>query len=561
MTDKYKHIHNGEDGLSVRNKLNSHADRLNELEGVEIRLEDHQNDQNNPHKVKAPQVDLEPVLTPLGPDEQNVQDALEFLFNYFSENGGAGWHLDHIDGIYTVIQINRGPTTQFPPDPNDLHVGELKLDWNEGKVWTKLGDGTDVIIGGKDVVFDAPHDGELYGRKDGEWHRISLATVSDDMPQNPAEGDLWVDTQSQLWSFIVYVEGNGWISMTGAGGGSGSGADNITLDDMDGTLVGKLLGRIMYEDGTAVWRPIYTSDVITEGAQPMFRSTETGRFTKATDPAAIRDQQTANWFLYETMQEMQGDWVPVTGGEFTGPITGPSVDNIVADRGLTLEETGAGNNPHDDPTCPPDKVVIETKYSAGSLGGSVDNRMKVPMPNMADRWADKGPRQYVLIQGADVQVWQCQDSGFTSDNNNVLNVVAELVSGDTLNPGDPIDIWATGAYASPYVTFEMLKRILSNLPDNDGPDLGDLLWEEIDTGSNQNPVLSLQITHPTRPTQGGTEGIFHLWHGDPAQCTTSPNCKSLRSGCLTVARLLSISLLTMASTRGLRSVRAISPCG
>ena len=259
------HIQNNEEGLSVRDKLNTLIDRANILGGIENHLDAHVNDQNNPHKVKAPQVELEPVITPLGPGEQNVQDALEWLYSHFEENGGAGWHLDHIDGIYTVIQINRGPTTQFPPDPNDLKVGELKLEWNEGKLWTKLGADSDVIIGGTDVVFDAPHDSELYGRKDGEWHRISLASVQDLPPQNPQNGDLWVDI-GQTAELYAWIDGNGWVSMTGAGGGGGELADNITTDEIDGTLVDKLLGRIMYEDGTAVWRPIYTSDVITEGA-------------------------------------------------------------------------------------------------------------------------------------------------------------------------------------------------------------------------------------------------------------------------------------------------------
>ena len=58
--------------------------------------------------------------------------------------------------------------------------------------------------------------------------------------------------------------------------------------------------------------------------------------------------------------------------------------------------------------------------------------------------------------------------------------------------------------------------------DADGPDLGDLLWEEIDTGSNQNPLLAL-VVMGSRPTGGGTEGLLNLWHGDPADCTTSPN--------------------------------------
>ena len=57
---------------------------------------------------------------------------------------------------------------------------------------------------------------------------------------------------------------------------------------------------------------------------------------------------------------------------------------------------------------------------------------------------------------------------------------------------------------------------------DDSISIDDLLWEEIDTGSNQNPPLTLVITHPTRPTGGGTEGMLHLWHGDPAQTTTSP---------------------------------------
>ena len=74
------------------------------------------------------------------------------------------------------------------------------------------------------------------------------------MPQNPQEGDLWCDT-AQTMEKHVYIDGQGWVSMTGAGGGGGELADNITTDEIDGTLVDKLLGRIMYEDGTAVWRP------------------------------------------------------------------------------------------------------------------------------------------------------------------------------------------------------------------------------------------------------------------------------------------------------------------
>ena len=57
---------------------------------------------------------------------------------------------------------------------------------------------------------------------------------------------------------------------------------------------------------------------------------------------------------------------------------------------------------------------------------------------------------------------------------------------------------------------------------NDQVSLDDLLWDEIDTGSNQNPPLTLMIAG-SRPTGGGTEGLLNIWHGDPADCTTSPN--------------------------------------
>ena len=134
---------------------------------------------------------------------------------------------------------------------------------------------------------------------------MASATVSDEMPKDPAPGDMWIDTETTM-EMYVYIEGNGWISMTGAGGGMGGALpNNIVIDDMDGLLSGKLLGREADEDGKAAWRPIYTDDVLTRGAQPMFRKPN-GQFAKKTDPEAVRDQQTANWFLYESMMDLNG---------------------------------------------------------------------------------------------------------------------------------------------------------------------------------------------------------------------------------------------------------------
>ena len=208
------HIQNNEEGLSVRDKLNTVIDRTNATEGIESLVDVHVNDKTNPHDVKAPQVGLDPALQPL--EAQNVQAALQYL-----------------------------------------------------------------------------------------WTRMASATVSDEMPKDPAPGDMWIDTETTM-EMYVYIDGNGWINMTGAGGGMGGALpNNIVIDDMDGLLSGKLLGREADEDGKAAWRPIYTDDVLTRGAQPMFRKPN-GQFAKKTDPEAVRDQQTANWFLYESMMDLNG---------------------------------------------------------------------------------------------------------------------------------------------------------------------------------------------------------------------------------------------------------------
>jgi hypothetical protein len=679
---------------------------------------DHVFREDNPHNVTAPQVDLEPVLLPLGPDDQNVQAALEWLYSYFTEHGGGDWHLTHIDGNYVYIEIKHGPRSEFPPTIVDLDLAELKINHDDGELWTRLADDTIVKIGDKDLITEAPIDGELYGRKDGEWHRISLATVSDNMPKNPQEGDLWVDTKNTL-ELYVYIHSNGWVSMTGAGSGGGGLADNIVLDDMDGTLVNTLLGREMLEDGSARWRPIYTSDVIpADGASPMTR----------TDGSELRTQADINKFLYELMGD--GDWVPVSGGVFEGPIFGPSVppicdtrhpvwsdfpsdvnDNILDDLTidprklivqtkmpgyvllgddiqnrfkirppsqyqlnqwadgkdatlLFVEDRGDGKlhmqvheveggilyhrhpdgygvlygesktcrgsvmaggfpcyvykvgedispyvtvellrkigesgeiyvpaqggeftgpifgpsvdnlnsdnpsvlkvdpNPHADPTCPEGEVIVQTLYAYDRPVNGAEQRLKLHIADGADKYCGQPDIEYALVQAnGRVQILVCEDSGFSSDSGTVLNVESQTCYGDDLQAGVATQVWRTSVDASPYVTLEMFKKLALNIsvtahahvgpnpplsmkdgalwfdtnPDvmtlfvwhedakewepckpDGGPSLGDLLWEEIDTGSNQSPPITLQITHPARPTQNASEGLFYLWHGDPA---------------------------------------------
>jgi len=70
--------------------------------------------------------------------------------------------------------------------------------------------------------------------------------------------------------------------------------------------------------------------------------------------------------------------------------------------------------------------------------------------------------------------------------------------------------------------WECLQDLDSRPGGDSGGSNGGILWEEIDTGSNQNPILTLRSTG-SRPTGSATEGILTLWHLDPADCTTNPN--------------------------------------
>lgn len=471
-------IQNGEEGLSVREKLNAVIDQTNKQWDLDGKLDSHTTDKNNPHSVTAPQVRLDPILSPLRPDEQNVQDALEWLYRYFT-NTGSDWHLDKIDGNVTVIQIKRERDTQFPIHPNDLQEAELVLNRDKGQLWTKLIDGTVVKIGDESFITEAPLDGELYGRTVsdtdptvGMWHRISLATVSEEMPTAPQEGDLWVDTKNTM-ELYVYLEGQGWISMTGAGGGSGTG-DNLTTDNVTGPNVGKLLGRFFGEDGTNIWRPIYTDDVITRGAQPMFRKPN-GQFTTRTDIEAVRDQQTANWYLWENINEIKDDYVPVDGGTFTGAIFGPSLVRMGhEDDPHTSRIAGVGApNILDDKDAEEFIVYLQSAPPRPDpiSGHPIINRFKMRLDN-AGQFSGSSETCVVFLQYMATNVgtlpsihvmWM--ENGTKSYSHNGYSV---LYGEAYRSEGLPLlDNAVTIAYhlkngASPYVTLDMLYKIIGD---------------------------------------------------------------------------------------------------
>ena len=283
-------------GETVQDALDTLSRRIDgnveDIEEEEREIQDHLNDLDNPHEVKAPQVELEPKSADLG---DNVQQSLEMMLARYQELA-EDLVLTHVDGNETVIQIRRGPNASNPPTPDQIDVGELSFDYDDGRVFSKLNDGTVVVVGGPQNIKDAPKDSYLYGRRDGVWTRITPTLISDEPPSNVDNGTLWFDTGTTA---ELYVYDGAWVSVTGGNGGFGENGeipDNIVLDDADGLLQNVALAREIDSNGDGAWRQITTSDLVTENNQPMFRDAESD----------IRNQQQANLYLHDKIKALEG---------------------------------------------------------------------------------------------------------------------------------------------------------------------------------------------------------------------------------------------------------------
>ena len=85
--------------------------------------------------------------------------------------------IHHIDGMDTKIQLYRGTNVPEMNVPHTLMIAELWLHYTEGTLWTKLTDGSIVKIGDMDMLSDAPQDGKMYARKDGEWVEVAATAA------------------------------------------------------------------------------------------------------------------------------------------------------------------------------------------------------------------------------------------------------------------------------------------------------------------------------------------------------------------------------------------------
>jgi hypothetical protein len=290
---------------------------------------------------------------------------------------------------------------------------------------------------------------------------------------------------------------------------------------MDGLLSGKLLGREADEDGKAAWRPIYTDDVLTRGAQPMFRKPN-GQFAAKTDPEAVRDQQTANWFLYETIQAIkggatvsnappvdpvdgelwfndtpdvmelfmwhegeqdwlpvkpdgQGNWVPVTGGTFLGPIFGPSVPALITPNRPVWSDFPSDplqTNILDDLSTFEGAVVFQVPVpNFNQLPGGIQNRFKIraqgPDADLSG-WADgEDAILYFSEHRSDINRLILQTHTVKGglqhyrhpDGYDVLYGESDTCTGGIIAGGWATTIYKFGKDYSPYVTYEMLEDV------------------------------------------------------------------------------------------------------
>ena len=155
------------------------------------------------------------------------------------------------------------------------------------------------------------------------------------------------------------------------------------------------------------------------------------------------------------------DYVPITGGEFVGPIFGPSVTDITEEHEESLVREPY---PHDTTDCPEGELRVHSVYADDKPEGGAQNKMKLNVRKDASQYCDQEGIEYVLTQpNGKLQVWVCKNSGFATENDTVLNVAAETCYGDDLQAGLATKVWRSSLIESPYVTLEMYRKLSQDI--------------------------------------------------------------------------------------------------
>ncbi len=152
-------------------------------------------------------------------------------------------------------------------------------------------------------------------------------------------------------------------------------------------------------------------------------------------------------------------YMPIIGGVFEGPIFGPSVTQLTKGDEYTLTRNA---NVFDDPTCPPNTIEFHG-YVGEELEPGVAAKFKLAIDN-ADQFVGQKDVQYVLFNDYGMQTLLiCEDSGFATDNNKVLNIVANALQGDDFISNTRTVLFSASPQASPYMTLEMYRKLITEL--------------------------------------------------------------------------------------------------
>lgn len=232
----------------------------------------------------------------------------------------------------------------------------------------------------------------------------------------------------------------------------------LTTDENGQTIVYSQGGGSGGEGGSM--GPVTTSMVATE-PDVLFRDAK-GRFKSVTVPDLKNQLEVNRWFLEQIEAiEVPNDYVPITGGEFVGPIFGPSVTDITEEHEETLVRSPY---PHATTDCPEGELRVHTVFADDKPEGTAQNKMKINVRKDASEYCDQEGIEYVLTQpNGKIQVWVCENSGFATENDTVLNVVAETCYGDDLQQGLATKVWRSSLIESPYVTLEMYRKLSQDI--------------------------------------------------------------------------------------------------
>lgn len=132
---------------------------------------------------------------------------------------------------WVPVGSSGGASPTEPVDPIDGQIWvNLAVDPPVLLIWDETNDSW-IGVG----IPEAPNDGEQYARQSEAWAVVAggggaNVTVGDDPPNNPAQGDLWFDS-NDLTLNVFYIDPSADEQWVQVGGGGGGGASVAIADD------------------------------------------------------------------------------------------------------------------------------------------------------------------------------------------------------------------------------------------------------------------------------------------------------------------------------------------